>query len=543
MPFGIYTDFKCPKFHKNKFTPQAHQQFVKDFFVNSPYKGMLLFHKLGSGKTCSSIFVSDILLEMKQIQKVFVFTPGSLRQGWINEYCGVCGKDPELLKKYTFVTYNYGVGSKLLKENMDNSLIIIDEVHNFINGIKNESKTAMEIYKNILRAENSKILALSGTPIYNNIYEWTILGNMLKPGFFPTDKTQFLDLFKKSNDGTLTPYRPEAFKNALKGIVSFYKGASELDYPKVIEEPIVKVKMHEFQEASYWSYQDSEDTILRFGFPKLHLKFSNLEKNNKQKLAYTIAVKHILTRKASNCYYPPNVADKKDLLEPNGWISRKQFGFHALEEIYSPKIAAVYKNILDNFNSKHMVFTFFKEKSGVYLMDSLLKMCGVKTAVFSGDLSDKKREKLLKEYNSIDNINGQKIKVLFLTDAGVEGISLLETGHVHILESDRRENKIQQAIGRAVRYKSHSRMKPEDRIVHIWRYWSVSKYPKGTAQQLTFETASKETDGKEILFKTVNTIIRDTIDQKLYEQGQIQMNEITSFLNLLIENSIENGNT
>jgi len=535
MPFGVYTNFNCTKLHTTKFTPQKHQQFVKDYFINSPYKGLLLYHRLGSGKTCSSIIVADALLGLERIENVYIFSPGSLRQGWINEYCGICGENNELLKRYTFVTFNYNVANKLA-DTLDNSLIVIDEVHNLINGIKNESKTAIAIYRKIMSAKDSKILALSGTPIYNNVFEWGILGNMLKPNAFPRNPQLFMDQFILKADGELIPENPEQLKQALAGIISYFPGSDSKDYPRVIVEPIVKTIMNEFQEGLYWETQVNEDKILSIGMPPLSLSRINPAEYNKHKMNYIIAKKHILSRKASNFYYPSKTSHEPDLLEPNGWINREKFANNALSKMYSPKMAALFNNILNNFNTKHMVFTFYKEKAGVNLMNTLFNMCGVKTAVFSGDLTDKKREKLLREYNSIENINGEKIKVIFVTDAGAEGITLLETGHVHILESDARENKIQQAIGRAVRYKSHSRLRPEDRVVHIWRYWSVSKYPIGTKQLFIYDKSKDDT----IRLTNETFKIKETIDEKLYEQGKIRMTTINSFLDILIQNSIEN---
>lgn len=66
-----------------------------------------------------------------------------------------------------------------------------------------------------------------------------------------------------------------------------------------------------------------------------------------------------------------------------------------------------------------------------------------------------KREDILNRFNSIDNRRGKKIKVLLVTEAGAEGISILECNNIHILESSPKENKTRQAIGRVIRYKSH----------------------------------------------------------------------------------------
>ena len=53
----------------------------------SPYRGLLLFHGLGSGKTCSSIAITEGLKNDKQ---VIVMTPASLRDNYIEELkkCG-----------------------------------------------------------------------------------------------------------------------------------------------------------------------------------------------------------------------------------------------------------------------------------------------------------------------------------------------------------------------------------------------------------------------------------------------------------------------
>ena len=65
-----------------------HQRLISDYMSdNSPYRGLLLYHGLGSGKTCNSIAVAEGL---KRSMKVFVFLPASLRPNYVAElkYCG-----------------------------------------------------------------------------------------------------------------------------------------------------------------------------------------------------------------------------------------------------------------------------------------------------------------------------------------------------------------------------------------------------------------------------------------------------------------------
>lgn len=66
----------------------THQKIVRDYMnLYTPYRGLLLYHGLGSGKTCSSIAIAE---GMKSARKVIVMTPASLRRNYMEEIkkCG-----------------------------------------------------------------------------------------------------------------------------------------------------------------------------------------------------------------------------------------------------------------------------------------------------------------------------------------------------------------------------------------------------------------------------------------------------------------------
>ena len=66
-----------------------HQKIVRDYLnIYSPYRGLLLFHGLGSGKTCSSIAIAEGL---KTFKRIVVMTPASLRMNYIEEMKSKCG--------------------------------------------------------------------------------------------------------------------------------------------------------------------------------------------------------------------------------------------------------------------------------------------------------------------------------------------------------------------------------------------------------------------------------------------------------------------
>ena len=68
----------------------THQQVVRDYLnLYTPYRGLLLFHGLGSGKTCSSIAIAE---GMKTAKQVVLMTPASLKMNFFSEL-KKCGDD------------------------------------------------------------------------------------------------------------------------------------------------------------------------------------------------------------------------------------------------------------------------------------------------------------------------------------------------------------------------------------------------------------------------------------------------------------------
>ena len=236
----------------------THQKIVRDYLnIYSPYRGLLLFHGLGSGKTCSSIAIAEGL---KTFKKIVVMTPASLRMNYIEEIKSKCADlmykknqywefiesrgNPELARvlsqilmlpddkfvrsnggawmvnvtkpsnyeteltasqrvrvdrqidemintKYEFINYN-GLRAEKLKSMtegythnpFDNSVVIIDEAHNFVSRIVNKLKRATSmayrLYHFLLSAQNAKVVLLTGTPIINYPNEIAVLFNILR---------------------------------------------------------------------------------------------------------------------------------------------------------------------------------------------------------------------------------------------------------------------------------------------------------------------------------------------------------------------------
>jgi hypothetical protein len=80
--------FSCDTGSSNEFNMLTHQKVVRDYLnIYTPYRGTLLFHGLGSGKSCSSIAIAEGL---KNDKNIIIMTPASLRTNYIEELkkCG-----------------------------------------------------------------------------------------------------------------------------------------------------------------------------------------------------------------------------------------------------------------------------------------------------------------------------------------------------------------------------------------------------------------------------------------------------------------------
>ena len=84
----LKTTQSCGSNNTGEFKLLLHQKLVRDYLnFYTPYRGLLLFHGLGSGKTCTSIAIAEGL---KTSQNVLIMTPASLRRNYIEElkFCG-----------------------------------------------------------------------------------------------------------------------------------------------------------------------------------------------------------------------------------------------------------------------------------------------------------------------------------------------------------------------------------------------------------------------------------------------------------------------
>ena len=105
--------------------------------------------------------------------------------------------------------------------------------------------------------------------------------------------------------------------------------------------------------------------------------------------------------------------------------------------------------------------------SGIKNVAAKLEARGVDFYEFTGKTSAASRKKYVEEYNS------GEVRVLLITKAAGEGLDLKGTGAIFILDPPWNEAALEQAIGRAIRYKSHAGLPEKDRYVEVYTLFNV----------------------------------------------------------------------
>lgn len=481
-----YNEWCYPK----KYTLQLPQQFVANFInPNTPYLGVLVNHKIGSGKSCLMIQVAE---KWKRNKRIIVVVPASLRGNFRNELRSQCAgntyltekertmlgilhledpkykeiidKSDERIDEY-YEIYSYNKFVELIENeelNLRNAILMIDEIQNMVSEHGTFYKT---LYNAIKKApKDLRVVLLSATPMFDKPNELALTLNLLRlPKELPTG-LEFNKTFirtKKDEDGKLrySVKNMDLFKSYVKGYVSYYLGAPSFVFPKT-NIRYTDCVMSDFQYSAYRNISHYEQ------------KYAKEMTNDF----------YIGTRMISNIVYPNQTLDDKGFkMLTNKTIRRKL-------EKYSCKFAAIMERI-EKKSGKIFVYSNFKEYGGLASFIKVLEAFGYRNynkhgigkksfAVWTGDETDAQKNEIRNVYNHKSNIKGKNIKILLGSSSIKEGVTLLNVRQAHIIDGYWNWNKLKQIIGRVSRFCSHKDLPEEKRSVTVYLYQAIAKNEK-----------------------------------------------------------------
>lgn len=524
-----YDKFYVPKQHKsfNKicyprtYQLQEPQKFLSKYInPSTPYKGIIVFHQIGSGKTCTSIQIAEA---WKHKRKIIVVVPASLIGNYRNELRSLCAgnnyltdNERKLLKQYHPMSEKYKEIIKKSDERINkyyhiysynkfidyaeegqiklrNSLLIIDEIQNMVS---DDGKYYEVLYDTINKAPTDlRVVLLSATPMFDKPNEIALTLNLLRlPIPLPTgnefDKMFIEERRNRRGEISYDVKNMDLFKQMVRGYVSYFRGADPISFPE-LRLKYIKCKMSDFQYRAYATVMGNEDRGDRFQNFKKSVRL--IKDGDIIKLPNNF---FIGTRIVSNIAFPNNDIGIDGLDS----LTKNMVKNHL--DKYSIKFYKIIKKI-ERCHGKVFVYSTFRSFGGLESFIRILDLLGYKNyekygdgrkryGVFSGDENLAEKERIKDIYNRDNNIYGDKLKILLLSPAAREGLSLYNVRQLHILEPYWNFSRIAQILGRAVRYCSHKELPEELRYVDAYIYLSIHENEEETVDQYIARLANKK---------------------------------------------------
>ena len=592
-----------------EFELAPHQEFIKRFIsYQTPYNGILLYHGLGSGKTCSAIGITEtireyskyihnfkkiIIIASPNVQENFklqLFDPSKLQKinnAWIMNGClgnslidelnvyqihslskeDLIYKINKLIKKYYHFTgyiefanriencivvndvINKRLTQKKLSAMFEGCLIVIDEIHNIrLNSDnKDDKKVANALYTLVQYVKYSKLVFLTGTPMYNDPKEILYILNILNMN----DNRSIVsvkEIFNKDNEFIVDEDGEEIGKNLFimkaNGYVSYVRGENPYTFPYLINPSMYNDPNSLKILGGYPSRQFNKKQILEEDKVKyLDLYISPLSPTQEEGYDYVLSkitekmeegvfedmdsFKYSIIQGPINALSIVYPTDKGKFLTGNKGLdsvmsyserqnppSKNNFEYLRLDGMFSYDKIGEYshkiKNILDhiiNSNGIILIYSAYINGGIIPIALALEELGFSRFGSKSKSLFKKPRNKPLNVYDlkrtgqsdefkqacysiicgekplspnnneEIDalthnNVNGERVKVVIISQAGSEGIDLNNIRQVHIMEPWYNMNRIEQIIGRARRNCSHKDLPIEERNVQVFLHCS-----------------------------------------------------------------------
>ena len=376
-----------------------------------------------------------------------------------------------------------------IKQRFSNCVFIIDEAHSY----KKDSPDYIAFEYILTHSEHTKLLLLTATPMFDTSTQIIDLLNLLLTND-KRPKLQYNDLFEIDN---LSDNRKliniDLFIKSTTGYVSYLNGSNPISFPiqlypnnsiyvslnnNILEISENNTGYNIFPcEMEPFQYNISSTIIThdlvyaiqsnlivfpneQFGDTGFNLCFKYNKDSDKYK--YSNFENFLQYDKIKN------YSIKLYLLL--GELKNSIGKIFIFAQYIKPGISLI-AMLLEEFGYNRKVYL-----NGKFIISNLLKNNPPNSPCYIMITSNTlNASKYIEEFNHIDNINGNNIKIIIGSKVLEQGISFTGIREIHILEPWWNYSRIEQIIGRGSRDCSHLNLPPQKRNITIYNYISTYK--------------------------------------------------------------------
>lgn len=407
-------DEKLPKINATLRDYQKYGYKWLSYLVSNNL-GACLADDMGLGKTLQAIVLLSKIHEKKN-KKTMVIMPKSLIYNWENEilkfapnlnteiYYGT-NRDLKVFKGAKVILTTYGTVRNDIKKIMDIDfdLVILDESQNIKNLSSQTTKAVM-----LLKAKNR--VALSGTPIENNLLELYSLFRFLNPSMFGT--------VQDFNEDYILPIQKygdeEAIKELKRKIYPFILRRVKKEVLKDLPEKIEKVLYIDMNPEHKKYYEERRQYY--YDVLSENMKRDGLEKSKFFILQALNELRHITSS--------PEIKNSK---------------------ISSSKKELLIENVVEAIENGHKVLIFANYLSSIESICKSLERNNIKYLKMTGQT--KERQQIVDRFQ---NNSRYKVFVMTLKTGGI-GLNLTSADKIFIYDPWWNKTVENQATDRAYR--------------------------------------------------------------------------------------------
>lgn len=483
---------KLKSFYSTNRKLQTYQQIPSNYFQHSSkFRSLLVYLGTGLGKTVIGLNIMNNLKRIHNNLNIIIMCPAALKDAtwkpsinsWMddkriaNNIIYISLDSPNLVTDFDIAIKSISINSQLL--------FVIDECHIFTSSLVDETSNRRIVYTqlvNTLRNHNAYLVCLTATPVVNRVEELVYLFNLLRPDTFHSKEDIFLEMFTNSLNGALK--NKHIFCKRITGLVSYFESVRKRDLPDTREQ-IIQIEMTSGQLATY-AYAEREEMKSRAGGYK----------------QTTIGM----------CNFAPPL----QVYKQGGYSVASLVENATAEQLYemSPKFTDIIARI-EQSKRTNVVHASFVE-STIEPFEQYLKRAGYTEysetkkntksyAIVTGKTRARDRMIILEAFNSNNNMYGQQIKVLVISDAFLMGVTLNFAENIFMLNFHWNMMKKIQGFGRIARLTTHKNLPENERFVNQIIYVCIRTTGGITVDQLLEKTAKQKEQKIDMFLELLKT--------------------------------------
>jgi hypothetical protein len=387
-----------------------------------------------------------------------------------------------------------------IRKYFNDTMIIIDEAHH-INDETNARNISKVLTDVLQYAENLRLVMLSATPMFDKPEDIISLINYL----LINDKRPRISERIFNADGMLTDEGRLVLEQKSRGYISYLRGSNPVDFPIRLSAKMV-LPTSDFLNLKKYPTIPPEFQNIKHDMKFMELVDCRMSKEQKkvyQSIEKTSAawseesqisnfIYQTLDEAGSNirhCYgdggFRQVIKDKKS---PPYQFNSPEYGKRfQLPELatYSSKIAKIIE-LIKTATGPVFIFTQWID-GGLYPLIMALEMNGYRGykgstfienphkstdslgeyIVKSGSYNSPHLSKYL---NKREAMVKENVRVFLATSSASEGLNLFGYREAHILDPHFNLSRLEQAVGRTIRFRSHMMLPPQLRNVTVYMY-------------------------------------------------------------------------